>query len=180
MSDLLQPILQNHLLILQPLMASDFDGMYLVAKDPKIWEQHPNPNRYKKEVFATYFEGALSSKSAFTIINKDTDEIMGSTRFYDYSKEEKTIFIGYTFLACKYWGGQYNPLIKKLLLEYIFEHVDSVLFHVGASNKRSQLAMQKLGAKENKRLDVAYYGEKDTINIEYIITKENWISQQYS
>jgi N-acetyltransferase len=176
-TEFLKPILQTNYIYLKPLELDDFDAMFLVASDPKIWEQHPNPNRYKTEVFTVYFNGAIQSNSAFTIIKKDTHEIVGCTRFYDYNKDTKNIFIGYTFLACKYWGGRYNPIIKKLLLDYIFDYVDCVLFHVGESNKRSQLAMQKLGAKENRRLEVAYYGEKDAINLEYIINKKAWTNQ---
>jgi len=60
----LQPThLSNEKVSLRPLAAIDFDSLYAVANDPLIWEQHPNPDRYKREVFQNYFKGALESGS---------------------------------------------------------------------------------------------------------------------
>ena len=41
----IQNILQNERVILQPLKEDDFDDLFKVASDPKIWEQHPNKDR---------------------------------------------------------------------------------------------------------------------------------------
>jgi RimJ/RimL family protein N-acetyltransferase len=71
---------------------------------------------------------------------------MGSSRYYDYKPEQSRIAIGYTFLARKFWGGQYNAAIKRLMLEHAFQFVDSVVFHIGPTNFRSQHAILKLGA----------------------------------
>lgn len=35
-----QPKLRGRLLVLRPLLASDFSDLYGVASDPLIWEQH--------------------------------------------------------------------------------------------------------------------------------------------
>ena len=66
----IQPILENEQLILFPLQESDFEDLYQVASDPKIWEQHPNKDRWKKEVFRNFFDGAMQSKGAFRIVDK--------------------------------------------------------------------------------------------------------------
>jgi hypothetical protein len=47
--------LSNHLIRLEPLQPSHFNELYAAASDPLIWEQHPNPNRYQKEVFESFF-----------------------------------------------------------------------------------------------------------------------------
>lgn len=101
----LQPILQNHDLLIKPLQSSDFEVLYMVASDPLIWEQHPSKDRWKKEVFETFFQGAMESGGAFKVINKDSGTIMGSTRFYDYKADGSSIQIGYTFYARDYWGA---------------------------------------------------------------------------
>ena len=49
----LQPVLENEIIRLQPLQQDDFERLYAVASDPLIWEQHPNKDRYKREVFQT-------------------------------------------------------------------------------------------------------------------------------
>lgn len=168
----IQPILENEKINLLPLQEEDFERLYAVASDPLVWEQHPNKNRYEREVFQNFFEGAMLSQGAFLIMDKATDEVMGSTRFYDYNEKDNSIFIGYTFYGRKFWGGKLNPQVKKLMLEYIFQFVDVVKFHVGAENWRSRKAMEKLGATLIGEISVAYHGEPNRQNVEYHIIKE--------
>ena len=47
--------LQNETVILSAVQQKDFEALYHVAADPEIWEQHPDQDRYKKEVFRNYF-----------------------------------------------------------------------------------------------------------------------------
>lgn len=51
------------------------------------------------------------------------------------------------FLACKKWGGGTDRELKRLMLQHAFQWVDTVWFHVGAQNIRSQRAMEKVCAK---------------------------------
>ena len=43
--------LSNDLVTLKPLVATDYEALYLVGSDPQIWAQHPDINRYTKEGF---------------------------------------------------------------------------------------------------------------------------------
>ncbi len=169
----LQPTnLVSEFVELVPLKQADFEELYAVASDPLIWEQHPNPDRYKKEVFEVYFRGALSSGGAFLIMDASTNEILGCTRFYDFNETEKSVLIGYTFFARSCWGRGINHAVKHLMLDYAFQFVDKVIFHVGANNIRSQKAMEKLGAVNMGFEEVAYYGEATRTNIVYAIFRE--------
>jgi RimJ/RimL family protein N-acetyltransferase len=120
--------------------------MYTVASDPMIWEQHPNSDRYKREVFEKFFQGAMNSRGAFAVIDADTSNIIGSTRFYNLNTDESVVYIGYTFLARTYWGGTYNHEMKRLMINHAFQYVNRVLFQIGANNIRSQTAVQRIGA----------------------------------
>ena len=144
----LQPMLEDEIVKLVPLKASDFDRLFKVASDPLIWEQHPTRDRYKREVFQLYFDSAVESQSAFLIYAKENNELIGSSRYYDYDLSKSRIAIGYTFIAKSYWGGKYNGAIKKLMLDYAFQFVDAVIFHIVPTNFRSQQAVLKLGAKK--------------------------------
>jgi RimJ/RimL family protein N-acetyltransferase len=169
----LQPTnLVSEFVELVPLKQADFEELYAVASDPLIWEQHPNPDRYKKEVFEVYFKGAISSGGAFLIMDASTNEILGCTRFYDFNETEKSVLIGYTFFARSCWGRGINHAVKHLMLDYAFQFVDKVIFHVGANNIRSQKAMEKLGAVNLGLEEVAYYGEATRTNIVYAIFRE--------
>ncbi len=170
----IQPTLENENMKLIPLWEDDFERLYEVASDFKIWEQHPNKDRYKREVFKTFFEGALQSKGAFLILDKVSNEIAGSTRFYDFDESDNSIFIGYTFYSTKFWGNGLNSQVKKLMLDYIFQFAEKVNFHVGAENYRSQKAMEKLGAIKKCEIEVAYFGEGIRKNFWYEISKSDW------
>jgi N-acetyltransferase len=170
----IQPILQNEKVALYPLKETDFTDLYAVAADPKIWEQHPNKDRWKKDVFQTFFDGAIQSNGAFKIVDRETGNTIGSTRFYDYDPREHSIFIGYTFYATKCWGTGINPSVKKLMLDHIFQFVSKVHFHIGANNIRSQIAIERLGAEKIAEQEIAYYGEPVRLNFVYLISKDNW------
>lgn len=142
----LQPTLKGKLVTLRPLQADEFEELYSVASDPFIWEQHPANDRHRRDVFEKFFELAMESKGALAVIDNENGKMIGSSRFYDLDLEKKTIIIGYTFLARKYWGKHYNEEMKDLMLKHAFEFVDTVRFQVGANNTRSQLAMKKIGA----------------------------------
>ena len=170
----IQPILENDTIILYPLQESDFDGLYAVASDPKIWEQHPNRDRWKKEVFRVFFDGAMESKGAFKIVDRDSGKALGSTRFYDHNEGDDSILIGYTFFSRECWGKNINRQAKKLLLDYIFQYVSKVYFHVGSGNLRSQIAAGRIGAVKVGEQDVAYFGETPKSNFVYVIEKQDY------
>ena len=176
----IQPTLENEAILLSPLQKKDFDVLYKAASDPKIWEQHPNKERWQKEIFKTFFEGAIQSKGAFKIIDKSNDSVIGSTRFYDYSESENSIQIGYTFYMTQYWGHGTNNTVKRLMLDYIFHFVSKVYFHIGQNNIRSQKAISRLGALKIGEQEVAYFGEKPILNFVYEIAIEDWKKQKGS
>jgi len=167
----LQPNLKGELIELRPLRREDWNELFAVASDPLIWEQHPESDRYKKEIFKIFFEGALDSGGAFVVIDTKTRQIIGSTRFYGYNPEKSEIEIGWTFLATKYWGGRYNAEMKQLMLAHAFKFVENVVFFVGENNFRSQRATEKIGAVKSGTATKIYGNLLPSLNIRYVINK---------
>jgi len=142
----LQPTLEGDLVCLRPLKSEDFKALHHAASDPLIWEQHPQPDRYKVEVFRDgFFRTALESGGAFVILDNETDAIIGSSRFHDYKEAASEIEIGWSFLARGYWGGVYNGEVKSLMLRHAFQFVDNAVFVIGPENFRSRKAVEKVG-----------------------------------
>jgi RimJ/RimL family protein N-acetyltransferase len=140
-----QPSLKGELVELKPLGAEDFDGLYAVAADPLIWEQHPVRNRHEEAVFRAFFIESLASGGALVVIDVRSQRIIGSSRFHGYDEERSEVEIGWTFLARSCWGGSYNGEMKRLMLRHAFRFVGSVVFLVGRQNVRSQRAIEKIG-----------------------------------
>ncbi len=141
----LQPTLKSEILELRPLRVDDFESLYAVASDPLLWEQHPNSDRYRSDVFRKFFDDALESGGALIAIDCRLDRVIGSSRYHCYDPERSEIEIGWTFLARSYWGGVYNGEMKRLMLSHAFQYVDNVIFMVGSGNLRSQRAVEKIG-----------------------------------
>jgi len=129
------------------MLESDFEGLYTVAKDPLVWQQHPEPLRYQKENFRKYFDSGLASRGGLIVESSQTGDMIGSSRYYDFSGVKREVCIGYTFLAREYWGGSWNRELKHLMLSHAFQFVETVLFHVDSENFRSQKALEKIGAR---------------------------------
>jgi N-acetyltransferase len=165
----LQPLLKGDLLELRPLAREDFHDLYGVASDPLIWEQHPEKDRYREEIFKRFFSGALESGGALIALDSRDGKIIGSSRFHGYDEQKSEIEIGWTFLARSHWGGIYNREMKQLMLRHAFKFVSSVIFLVGPQNLRSQRAVEKIGGVRVAR------AEGDSRNsVVYQITASNW------
>ena len=167
----LQPHLKGELIELRPLRPEDWDDLFAVASDPLIWEQHPERDRYKEDIFKVFFREALESDGAFAIIDKKSQQIIGSTRFHGYDPEKSEIEIGWTFLARNYWGGRYNRELKQLMLAHAFKFVESVVFFVGQNNVRSQKATERIGGIRNGMVRKVYGDGRPSLNIRYVIKK---------
>ena len=156
----LQPHLVGELIELRPLLPEDWDDLFGVASDPLIWEQHPANDRWQEPVFRQFFQEALDSGGAFAVIDRQTGEIIGSTRYFIADPNVCEVEIGWTFLARKNWGGRYNGEMKRLMLDHAFQFVESVVFSIGPDNWRSRKAVEKIGGvltNRNERPDRVVY-----------------------
>lgn len=131
----------------RPLNGDDFAALFEAASDPLIWEQHPESDRYRREVFQRFFDSAMESKGAFAVIDRRSGRIIGSSRYWNFKPEKSEIEIGWTFLERAFWGGTYNGELKSLMLKHAFGFVENVLLIVGEHNFRSQKAVAKIGGK---------------------------------
>jgi len=171
----LQPTLKGNLIELRPLGPQDFDALFSAASDPKIWKQHPESDRYQREVFQRFFDGALESRGAFAIIGRKSGRIIGSSRYCNLDRTNGEVEIGWTFLEREFWGGTYNRELKQLMLDHAFRFVHRVLFVVGENNIRSQKALAKIGASFLKKAQLpAADGIVRTKNVVFVITAKSY------
>lgn len=141
----LQPTLTGTLLELRPLRASDWEALFAAASDPLIWEQHPDAERYREDVFRRFFGDALQSGGALAAVERSSGRIVGSSRYHGLDEERGEVEIGWSFLVRRCWGGRYNGEMKRLMLEHAFASVARVIFVVGRDNRRSRRAVEKIG-----------------------------------
>lgn len=143
-----QPTLEGELVVVRPLRVDDFDQLHAAAADPMLWEQHPDKERWREEVFRVYFDDHLASGGALAVVDRGTGDLIGATRYDNHDPEASEVEIGWTFLARQYWGGIYNADLKRVMLAHAFQSVETVVFLIDAHNLRSRRSVEKLGAIE--------------------------------
>lgn len=148
----LQPFLENDLVTIRPLRREDFESLFNVASDPLIWEQHQNKFRYKMKEFTPFFKESRASRGALIILDRQSQNVIGSSRFKIVDEVDRVVEIGWSFLARDCWGGLYNKVVKKLMVNYALKSCKAVIFYVDSKNFRSQYALEKIGAKRLKEV----------------------------
>ena len=175
-----QPTLSDGRFVARPLQPTDFDKLHEAASDPLLWEQHPASDRYRRDVFETYFRFLLSTSEALALVDYEAGSLIGCSRYDETPDIRDSICIGFTFLSRDHWGGSTNRAVKSLMLDHAFATTDAVWFHIGPKNIRSQKATLKLGA------ELRYAAELDlgTGNSSYLcyeLTRDAWthVTTQY-
>jgi len=140
------PNLSDGVVELCSIKDTDFELLYACASDKAIWAEHPCKDRYKRSEVESWFDAALKSDGALKILDMASGDIIGSSRYYEYCRDNNSVAIGYTFLATAYWGGEMNRRVKGLMLTHAFNYVGVVWLHIASANIRSQKAAEKIGA----------------------------------
>lgn len=148
-------MLENDRVLLRPLAMTDMDIlMNFSLNEPDLWTYSLTPasgienlERYLSKAIYDRKEG---KSYPFLVIDKATNEVAGSTRFYDYNELYKTVQLGYTWYGKKFQGTGLNKHCKYLLLNHAFEswQLERVEFRADATNKRSIAAMKSIGCIE--------------------------------
>jgi N-acetyltransferase len=170
----LQPTLVGPHLLVRPVSAEDWSEMFAAASDPLTWALHPISDRYTEPVFREFFDGALASGSAFSLVDRASGRIVGSSRYNGHDPDRREIEIGWTFLARDCWGGDANREVKQLMLDHAFGFVDTVIFLVGETNLRSRGAMTKIGGVLRPGIIARTLNGATHNHLVYEIRRDDW------
>lgn len=139
---------------LEPLNQTHKDGLADAIADGELWNlfvtlvPHPNDiNEFIHKAIATYEN---HDGLTFATIDRNSDQVVGSTRFMKANLPYKRVEIGYTFIAKSFQRTRINTEAKLLMLTHAFESLklNRVEFLTDFLNMRSRNAILRLGAKE--------------------------------
>ncbi len=93
-------IIHSEKVILRPLKADDFDEMKLLTQAPEMWTYFTS-NLSNHLDLKNWIDNAITDRQskkrlAFTVLNKENNEIIGSTSIGNFSLRDKRIEIGWT------------------------------------------------------------------------------------
>jgi RimJ/RimL family protein N-acetyltransferase len=154
---------------LVPLELGHSVPLFNCSRDPEIWNSYPFRINTIEEM-NSFIQKTIECRERheqypFAVFDKASNEFVGTTRFLRISKENNNLNIGSTWYSSKVWRTRVNTETKYLMLKYAFEILDVVRVEIVTTteNKRSQKAIERLGAIKEGVLRKKYY------NLDYVI-----------
>lgn len=174
--------LENDVVSLRRLRLDDKEGYARIAYDPEIWTYFVSTITNEESLNA-FMEQAIHDLLAgvrvvFSIIDKKTGRIAGSTAYGNLAPRERRLEIGWSWLGREFRGTQINRATKGLLLEYAFTALgcERVEFKTDVLNLRARRGLESIGAKEEGTLRSFNYmpsgRRRDAVY--YSILKSEW------
>ena len=152
--EVLPIVLDGQQVRLEPLTQAHAEALITAAADGDLWNSNVTiiPSR---DTIADYIQAALDGQAQgrelpFVIIDKSSNRIVGTTRFYEIRSTDRAAAIGYTWLAKSAQRTAVNTESKLLLLTHAFEHwrCNRVELITDVLNEQSRAAILRLGAKQ--------------------------------
>ena len=134
-----------------PMQLTHIRDLFEAAAYPQIWTYMPtridSPGDMTELVTEALAARDNSSQLPFTIVDRQSNQIVGCTRLLDISLSNRQVEIGWTWLTPSVWRTRINTECKYLLLEYCFEEIDLIRVQLKTDrrNLRSQQAIERIG-----------------------------------
>lgn len=175
-------VLEGSKVKLVPLEHVHIPELVALGRDERIWELM-SVDGSKGNMLETHLKSAILKRGAgeqypFTVLEKASLKIIGSTMLYHFSMENRKLEIGWTWYAPGWWQTGYNRECKLLLLTYCFETLKTIRVQLTTDvhNFRSRRAIVGVGAtmegvlrNERIRANGAY---RDSVM--YSIIEQEW------
>ena len=169
--------------VVEPLAAEHEDGLVQAAVDAEMFRWMPvdmasSRNALREWVATTLAAAQAGSEVPYTIRDRNSGRVLGSTRFLALNLEHLRAEIGWTWVTREAWGSGVNVETKLLLLGHAFERVGlrRVEFKTDARNARSRGALEALGAQFEgifrKHMVVREGGARDSAY--YSVIDDDW------
>lgn len=151
-----QPLhLQGTSVSLEPLEQTHIADIRKAAADGELWKLFftsvPAPEQTQQWLDTALAMQSQQKAIPFVVREKSGGKIVGSTRFCNIDHQHQRLEIGYTWYSQSVQRSAINTECKLLLLTHAFEVLNciAVEFRTDWFNRRSQAAIERLGAKRD-------------------------------
>ncbi|MCR6480869.1 GNAT family N-acetyltransferase [Variovorax sp. ZS18.2.2] len=167
--------LENEIVRLRRIAIDDKPGYARIAFDPGIWTYFVSTITDEASLDAFVEKGIQETlngtRIVFSIIDKRSGQIAGSTSFGNLAGADRRLEIGWSWLGEAYRGTGLNRSVKGLLLAHAFGALECerVEFKTDILNTRARRGLEGIGATEEgtfrsfnympsgRRRDAVYY-----------------------
>ncbi len=166
-------------ILIRPLILEDLDEMFKLTLNPEMWTYFTSDLSNKKELKDWITSGINdNTRLTLTIIDKETNKIIGSTSIGNISLKDKRAEIGWTWISKSYQGKGINSKVKLILLKYLFNecHFERIESKTDVLNIPARKAMSKIGFVEEGvlRSHTLMINNRRRDTIFYSILNEEW------
>src|SRR5205085_4949093 len=134
----------------------------------------------RKWMDMSYSDRNAGTRRPFTIIDKSSDEIAGSSSMGNISYHDLRLEIGWSWLGKKFRGTDINRHAKFCMMKYAFDelHFERVEFKTDNENERAKQGLRKVGGKEEGvlRSHMTMWNDRRRDSIYFSVLKNNWSS----
>jgi N-acetyltransferase len=145
--------LQGSHATLEPLAFAHEDGIKTAVADGELWDlwftMVPRPEGVRAYIEQLLAQRERSEAFAFAVRDNASGNVVGATRYLHIDAANRRLEIGGTWYAQNAQRTAINTECKLLMLTHAFESLGciAVEFRTDWFNKRSQSAIERLGAK---------------------------------
>ncbi|HST20082.1 MAG TPA: GNAT family protein [Blastocatellia bacterium] len=139
---------------LAPLSMAHHAQLCEIGLDERLWRSTTIQLQTSEDMFK-YIQTALQNQAEgnalpFVIIEKDSDKLVGTTRYHSINRAHRRLEIGFTWIAVEWQRTRVNTEAKYLMLKHAFEQCKCVRveFKADSRNQRSSRALIRIGAKQ--------------------------------
>jgi N-acetyltransferase len=147
--------LQGRHVCLEPLGPEHEEEIRLAVRDGDLWKLFfttvPHPDGVRQYIAQLLEMRERGFALAFAVRDNTSGQIVGGTRYLNIEPANRRLEIGGTWYAKRVQRTAINTECKLLLLTHAFEQLGciAVEFRTDWFNKRSQAAIERLGAKRD-------------------------------
>lgn len=139
---------------LEPLSEVHIEPLQNAVLDGRSWEiwyaSVPKPDEMAGYVRAAMAK-AEAGDLAYAVRSKESNKIVGTTRYYNVDAANRRAMLGYTWYSSSVRRTPVNTECKLMLLENLFEASSAIAveFRTHFFNRKSREAIERLGAKQD-------------------------------
>ena len=175
--------LETNKVILRPIEENDYGYfLKLAEQDPAMWEYFSlnlgDSEQLKKWMNIAFTERASGIRRPFTIIDKASGDIAGSSSMGNISYHDLRLEIGWSWLGPEFRSTGVNKHAKFAMMRHAFESLDfeRVEFKTDVLNERARKGLQHVGGIEEGilRSHMTMWNNRRRTSIYYSVLKAEW------
>lgn len=173
--------LESDFVRLEPLKLSHASDLHEAGQEESIWEYLPLSIPKVIEDTQSWIKDACEETEsgesvAFAIIDRNSNQAIGSTRYLNIQPNDRILEIGYTWLGTQYQRTRINTECKLMLLSHAFEELGAVMvkFKTDLRNEPSKKAIERIGGIQDTIIRNHKVGDIIRDSIFYRITASEW------